>query len=409
MKTVNRDVAGILGQLGWTVLLTAVVACGGDESVTPNRSLAESLGLTQYVGAIDPIEMSRDGDVTTYRFDPAQGPVCMRGDEYRASVRDVGSNDLVIFLQGGGACWSAFCLAVTGAPEGIPTVDIMNPDLPENPVADWNMVYLPYCDGSFFAGDAVHDDNLNGNGTRIHRGLANLTAALEVAKMRFPTPDRILLAGSSGGAYGLLLGGPLVRHYYPDAELILMADSGIGLGVDGAPDYMQTILEEFNLTRFIPDDCPDCFDNGHMTGLVGYFLAHDPNVRVGTYSSWYDSVLAATFLQISGEQFANALQVQTDRIHDAYPNRFRRFITDGIQHTSLLADASGIIGSDIGAVELPPNVLGDLLGGGLVIGSLTTTEIDGLTMAEWLSALIDDDLDTWIDILEERGPAPDAE
>ncbi len=371
-------------------------------------SLAETLGLTQYVGQIDPIEYSRKGGVTTYTFDPDQGPLCMRGADYTTSVRDSDSDNLLIFLQGGGACWSEFCLAVTGAFEGIPDVEIMNPEFEGNPVADWDMVYLPYCDGSMFVGDAEYDDNIYDNGARYHHGLANLTGAFEVVAQQFPQPKRILLAGSSGGAYGLLLAGPLLRHYYPDTELIMMADSGIGIGRDGDDAYMQVLLDEFNVQRFIPEDCPLCLDNGHLTGLFAWFLERDANLRIGMYSSWYDGVLAGVFLQIPGSQYADALQAQTDRIHTAYPDRFRRFITDGKQHTSLLADPSGIIGSDLGAVELPEGALTDLMSN-VVLGGLETTRIGEVTMAGWLAALIANDLDAWVDIQEERGPAPDEE
>lgn len=404
-----------------TLVLPAVfllaTSCDGDPAASPDvpdagpppptQTIAEQLGLTQYVGAITPIEESVDGDVTTYTFDPAEGPLCMRGAEYRMSVRDLpGSDDLVIFLQGGGACWSAFCLAVTAAPPGIPGVDILNRQVPGNPVADWDVVYLPYCDGSMFAGEAEHDDNRNGNGKRIHRGLANLTAALEVAAMRFPDATRILLAGSSGGAYGLLLGGPMVRHYYPNAELIVMADSGIGLAKDGDQAFLDNLMEEFNVARFLPADCPSCTDRAHLTGLVGWFLGHDDNARVGMFSSWYDSVIARTFLGIPSEDHAISLEAQTELLRDAYPDRFRRFIVDGVQHTSLLGDATGIIGTDLTAVELPPDVLGELLGGDLVIEGINDTAVDGLTMAEWLAALIANDLDSWVDAIAQRGDPP---
>jgi len=395
-------------KLTFAVMLTslAVLAgCAGDDTT----SLAEKISLTQYAGQIAPVEHSRDGDVTTYTFDQAQGPMCMRGDDYLVGVRDTGSDDLVIFLQGGGACWSVFCLAVTRATQGVPTaIDLLNPELPGNPVANWNVVYLPYCDGSFFLGDSQHDDNINDKGTRYHHGLANLTAALEVALMRFPAPDRILLAGSSGGAYGLLFAGPLVRHYYPEAELILMADSGLGLARDGDAAYTQVLLDEFNLNRFLPANCPTCFSNGNLTGLFGYFLAHDKHVRIGAYTSWFDGVLATVFLQIPGDRYADAITSQTGALHDAYPDRFRRFVTDGNQHTALLGDPSGIVGTDYGAVELPPDSMAALIDN-VNIGGMDTTAIGQTTMTTWLRGLIEGDLDAWTDILEERGTAPDTQ
>lgn len=387
-------------------------AADGDDPVTDGDvdpgelSLAQTIGLTQYVGKIDPIKGTKEGNVTSYSFDPAQGPVCMRGATFNTGVRDNKSDSLIIFLQGGGACWSAFCLAVTGAPEGVPRIDVLDPELEGNPVADWNVVYLPYCDGSFFLGDAEYDDNIYDQGTRYHYGLANLTGAMEVSKSRFPDPKRIMLAGSSGGAYGLMLGSAMVRHYYPDAELIIMADSGIGIAREGEDEYIQVLLDEFNLNRFFPDDCPDCLRNGHITGVLTYFLDHDDNSRAGMFSSWYDSILANVFLQIPGDQYADSLEAETDRLREVYPDRFRRFIIDGTMHTTLLGDPSGIIGSDIMAVELPPDTLPKLMSG-LIIGALDKTEIGDVTFLNWFTALIDNDLDSWVDILEERGPVPD--
>ncbi|MCU0693392.1 MAG: pectinacetylesterase family protein, partial [Polyangiaceae bacterium] len=114
-------------------------------------SIARELGLTQYSGQITPNVLATDGDITTYQFDPAQGPVCMRGDEFRTFVRDVGSKDVAIFQQDGGLCWSGFCFATNKAATEMPRIDILDPALAENPVAKWNHVFVPYCDGSLFA------------------------------------------------------------------------------------------------------------------------------------------------------------------------------------------------------------------------------------------------------------------
>jgi len=381
----------------------------GADDLAAAHEVASELGLTGYVGAIEPILESHQGQESTYTFDPAQGPICMRGAPYRASVRETDSDDLVIFLQGGGACWSAFCLAVTVAPAGVPVVDILDQDLVANPVRDWDTVYLPYCDGSFFAGDVTIDDDLNGKGPRHHRGLANLSGALEVSLLHFPSPGRILLAGSSGGAYGVLLGAALVRHYYPDAELMVMGDSGIGLAREDDRAYLDVILDEFNLRRFLPQECPECVSRGHLIGLVDYLLRRDPQLRFGHFSSWYDTVLSRTFLQVEPAIFAQSLERETDHLRSAHPDRFRRFIVDGFQHTSLLANASGIVGQDISAVELPEGALGRLLGGDLKIGGLESTVIGDVSMGRWLAAFIEHDLEAWSDLVESRGEPPASE
>ena len=62
------------------------------DATTGDPSIAEELGLLGYAGAATPIEESSEDDVTTYTFDPSEGPMCMRGAEYRVSVRDTGSH-----------------------------------------------------------------------------------------------------------------------------------------------------------------------------------------------------------------------------------------------------------------------------------------------------------------------------
>jgi hypothetical protein len=355
-----------------------------------------------YIGTSHAKVETEVDDETVYTFDTDDGPLCLEGDPYRVSVRDTGSEDLVIFLQGGGACWSDFCLAITKAKGGVPSVDVLNAELGVSVVADWNVVYLPYCDASFFSGDAEHDDDGDGTIDRYHHGLQNLSAALDIARRRFKKPRRVLLAGSSGGAYGTLLGTALVRHVYPDAELSVFADSGAGLAHRGDPAFLEKIFDEFNLTRFVPPDCAGCLADGHATGLIAWYLERDPDVRIGLFSSWYDGVLSHTFLQEPGEDYRDDLMAQTDPIQAAYPDRFRRFIIDGKVHTTLLGDVSGIIGTDFSAIRLPPGL--DF--SAIAIGEMATTSIGDVLFADWFNALIEGDDTVWVDTLETPGEPP---
>ena len=122
----------------------------------------------------------------------------------------------------------------------------MDPDLAENPIADWDVLYLPYCDGSLFAGDVdrvlptsvlVEDGPIESMG--YQRGLQNLTAALDVGLAEFPNPSRILLTGVSGGAFGTIAALPLVRFYYPETEILVFNDSGVGVAKDGVVNTYQ--------------------------------------------------------------------------------------------------------------------------------------------------------------------------
>lgn len=387
----------------------ANVCFGVEEPATRDGAalVAEELGINEFLceARISETEVDEARNVTTYTFDTESGPLCLRGEAFRMSTRDSGSEDLIIFLQGGGACWSEFCLAVTRAPSGVPNANLLNPTLEANPLADWNVVYLPYCDGSLFSGNNDLDDDGDGESDRFHRGLQNLSASLDIARREFPSPRRVVLAGSSGGGFGTILGAPLVRHVYPDAELYVLNDSGVGVarGEDD-PAFVEQLIEEFNVERFFPESCVDCTANGHITRFVDWYLARDPEIRVGAFTSWYDSIIANTFLQVDPAYFRDEVDAELGRIQEAFPEQFRRFIIDGTTHTTLLGDVSGIVGSDLTAIELPPGFINEI--GNVEIGSLTTTSIGDLTMSAWIGAMVNRDDENWVDITEVPGPVP---
>lgn len=330
----------------------------------PNFDELIEAGVTQYFGAASPSKETTDADgVTTYEFDPADGPMCLRGTPFRMATRDMGSDNLFIYLQGGGACWSTLCMATESAGSGIPGEMILDPDEELNPVRDWNVVYLPYCDGSVHSGDAEYPEE---DPPRYHHGLRNVSAALDVATSLFPNPARVFLAGSSAGGYGTILGAVLVRLLYPDADLAVWNDAGVGLGRPGEQEWIEGILEEWNVLRFLPDSCEDCTARGHFTPFIAWGMERDTQVRTGVFSSYQDVVIADTFLQIGGAAFEEALVDETGRIHDAYPDRYERFFIDGIQHTT----AFGLL-----------------------------TSVGTTSVSEWLQWMLDGD-DRWQDEME---------
>jgi hypothetical protein len=389
----------LLASLGVSVVLLAP-ACSDVEESEPTSPAANGgpvtapfqevvdQGATKYFGKAAVKEQAVDeAGVTTYTFDPESGPMCLKGGEFRASVRDTGSEGLFIFLQGGGACWSTFCLAINEAQEGIPTkLDVLNPKMADNPLKDWSTVYLPYCDGSLFVGDADRDDDGDGKFERRQHGLANLSAGLDVAEKRFPHPKRVVLGGSSGGGYGTILATLLVRAKFPSAEILVIDDAGVGLGKPGEPAFLDQILDEWNARWLLPASCPDCTANGHVTPLVAWQLERDPRLKIGVFSSYEDLVISDVFLDIGAEAFHSALLSESGAVHDRFPDRYRRFFIAGRMHTTLLGGIEGLVGSDIGAVTLPPDAISTL--GEIELGGIDTTQVRGVTIASWMAAML---------------------
>lgn len=355
-------------------------------------------GVTSYLGQAKVATQTTLEDATTFEFTTHSGPICLRGDPFRMSIRDQKSKDLLIFLQGGGACWSTFCLAIQKAPAGIPKLDVLDTQKPSNPFKNWNVVYLPYCDGSMFAGDADTDDDGDGKLDRQQHGLRNLSAALDVGVKQFPHPERIVLAGSSGGGFGTIPALLLVRKLWPDAEILMVQDSGTGVGKADDPAFLQQLVKEFKVQRFFPPSCAECTTSPHLTPLLDWELARDSHLRVAAFSSYNDSIMSGVFLKITPEAFKKALLEATGKLQQIYPDRYKRFLVSGTMHTTLLGDASGLVGKDLSAVTLPTDALAALAE--IQIGAIDTTAIGPVTMATWLQAAVDGTA-VWKDMLAE--------
>ena len=336
------------------VFATLVGCSGGSSSSRPALEVVEpepepqakafqelyDQGITRYLGIYTPmLSEPAGGDSVNHFFGAGDGPLCLDGSEYTMSTRDQESEDLVIFLKGGGACWSELCVATTEAAPGLVSVGIMDPARENNPVKDWNQVYLPYCDGGLFSSDRDTDSDGDGADDRFQRGLHNLSAALDVALANFPAPRRILLTGTSAGGLGTIFALPLVRYHYPDVRIDLVNDSGLGIGRPNDPSLQATFQEDWNSTAFIPASCEECVAvDGHLTEYLIWQMNEDKNLRRGMLSYTHDTVIADTFLQIGGDAFDAALTVEMQQLEDAHPTRQRSWIVEGTKHTFLMAE-----------------------------------------------------------------------
>ncbi len=167
-------------------------------------------GVDKYLGEFTPVSTEDVGDGwTKHTFDTegGDGPICVAGTPFSVFSRDGDPKKLLIFEQGGGACWQDFyfcnLLAEDQEPPA-PPFGIWDFDNPDNPFADYSILYMPYCDGSVFSGDNdVTDANFPFGPVRFHRGLRNQSAGMDVAKALYPKAKQITLSGSSAGGVGV--------------------------------------------------------------------------------------------------------------------------------------------------------------------------------------------------------------
>lgn len=331
---------------------------------TPPFQELYNQGIDKYLGVYTPTSSSAvSGGATQHTFSGLDNPICFTGNAFSMFTRAGSSNKLLIFLQGGGFCGPMACDAVQSGIPLLPFGMLSTMD-PQNPVANYDLGYVPYCDGSAMMGDQAVDSDSDGVNDRFFMGLKNLSASLDVIVGQYPSPDQIVVAGNSAGGFAVHAALPLARKLYPDVPILLINDSGVGILDPGA---FQTLRDYWNAGVFFPTSCTTCIGaDGNLTDYHKYQLAEDSNMQLAYISSKQDTTIAAG-LAGGGLTLETELIAASNALNTAYPDRFQCLIGNGEFHTSLLRAYDRPIGST--------------------------------TVRQWLDAMINDNT-TWNSIIE---------
>jgi hypothetical protein len=354
--------------------VTGVALMGASSCATVGLKIGAYVQLhnshvDKYLGQFTPAASTPIGDGwTQHDFDPdgGNGPICIAGTPFSVYTRTGDPSKLLIFEQGGGACWQDFynCNITVGNNPlpPFPHVDqagIWNVDSPDNVYADYSVVYIPYCDGSVFTGDNdVADANFPYGPVRHHRGLRNQSAGMDLAKALFPDATQITVAGSSAGGVGAAGFAPfLARFEFGNlVDLTVFNDAGpVAVNLDASQSAaIAARASDWNFGQFYPASCEECDDLGQATAVIAWRLKNDRTVR----ESYYDTDGDLTnrfFMGLLGDQAAWRDLIVTEHglLNAAYPNRYKRFIVAGdTTHTALQTllfyntDADGVLLDD---------------------------------------------------------------
>lgn len=268
----------------------------------------------------------RGHGVRHIEFEPSCSNRPGTNPEFSFYVREGQSDKLLILFSGGGACWSGQnCIPGDGSSglklDGrVSYVDEIFPQIwgalqyssrgrygmldhtdPENPIRDWDAVWIFSCDGSVFWGsnDQEYTDPFYGGGTHVirHRGFDNTMAVLAYLKERWPNPPQVLVSGQSAGGYGSALLFPYFREAYPDARVDLLVDSATGIvpRIDRGDDYdfLKLAIPLWQAQRNAPDwiGIPTDLDGFTSLDLEDIFAAvarYYPDSRVAEYTPAWD-------------------------------------------------------------------------------------------------------------------------
>lgn len=258
---------------------------------------------------------------------------CLYGTDYAFFVRPAPAptDKLMVYFQGGGACWDGATCGAIGrfasvyeVPEGFPashSSGIFDFDHPQNPVADYHTVFVPYCSGDVFTGDRVvtfdvpPEAGLDSDTIEVNfRGEANTEAVLDWVYANLSGPEQVFVTGCSAGGYGATFYAPDVMANYEDSRVVHLSDAAAGvipegweglatwgtfdnlpeslaLGEVGAPEMVNRILIAAGQTY--PDNLlaqtntyVDQVQVGFYGLMLGRDVLNDSGAAVLTASQW---------------------------------------------------------------------------------------------------------------------------
>lgn len=288
---------------------------------------------------------------------------CSDGSDYAFFVRPGKADKLLVFFQGGGACWNlqtcdpllqpTYTINTAGLEPA--TFDgIFNYQRSDNPFKDHTVVFAPYCSADVHIGQAdqtyersaEHKDKIRAAGkhqgaiadrfTVAHRGFANAAAVLGWTYNNVRRPQSIFVTGSSAGSIPSPYYAQRIAQAYPDAQIIQLGDGAGGYRRVNQASNPNLSWNTVAVLQREPAFAELTNDNFNYEQLYIKSAAAAPDVRFHAYDAAEDAV-QKRFLDLGGvamPSLKTAITANQNDIREAVPE-FRSFIAGGDSHTIL--------------------------------------------------------------------------
>ena len=332
-------------QLIATLATIALTACS-----EPQQPDSDSVELSRASAAEHPLAALSPGWNT---INPDGDTICSDGTPYQFFVRPGDPEKLLIYFQGGGACWDGATCDPTLKPTYKMNVQpgeleryhgIFAFDEPDNPFADHSMVFAPYCTGDVHIGDAVVSYTSPATEQRDarefevhHRGYVNGEAILSWTFYHFRAPEQIFVTGSSAGAIPSPYYTMKVAEHYEHARIAQLGDAAGGYRSEQRTDNPANVWNTLSRLGDMPAFANQTGNDFRYETLYIAAASTYPDILFAEYDTAEDDV-QRRFLTLGGESddvsLLPLLEANQADIRAAVPN-FRSFIAGGQLHTIL--------------------------------------------------------------------------
>jgi Pectinacetylesterase len=260
---------------------------------------------------------------------------CARGGKYAFWIRKGDPEKLLVFFQGGGGCFDETTCALGSSwfddrvnandDPALNAGGVLDLEEPENPFAEYTMVFVPSCTGDVHTGSRV----VEYGPYRVHqKGFHNATAALERAFELAPDAEQVFLAGCSAGSVGSAFHADTVLRRYPDARVTQVGDSLAFVF------HRPVSLESWGTHEHFPSWFTPSRANGRwtMTEFLTALAEQHPEQTFARFNRVQDVVQEAFYVAVGGRPggFTPRLRAAETELKEL--DNYRSFLGCGAEH-----------------------------------------------------------------------------
>ena len=273
------------------------------------------------------------------------GTVCSDGSVYSFYVHPGDRRNLLIYFQGGGACWSG----LTCDPKSTlyrPNLNQVDPAKEhgifdfanaENPFRDYSVVFVPYCTGDVHLGKRTVA-YIPGKLEIHHNGFDNVMSALRWIFANVTSPQSIFVAGGSAGAMASPFYAGRIADHYKDARVVQLGDSAGGLGALDTTPASTAVFQSWGTVEVAAPFAPYKSVDPKNANLVTLYVREGVANKSITFAQFNNS---ADTLQVLGLQFFGIKTPLSEVLDKSYAQirsevpRFHTFTAAGTLHVIL--------------------------------------------------------------------------
>ncbi len=245
---------------------------------------------------------------------------------------------LLVFMQGGGACWDAdTCLVRKASVHLEDTVGeatvlaeagglsgLFDHGNQANPFRQFAYVYMPYCTGDLHAGQGTQTYNAGaGDVTIEHHGGRNVEAYLKRLRATFPNIGRVVVSGISAGGFGATLNWWRYQGAFPYARVDIWDDAG--LLVDATDARWSVMVNAWDMV--LPPGCDACDER--MSAWLPFYGAHLLAPRRYALSGYLGDAVIGQYFGLTAEM----IESQMLALRAATAANQKTFFLSGTQHS----------------------------------------------------------------------------